>query len=113
MVLQTIEHLNPLKIEGIKLQLLHYLKGTDLGRMYQEKKDAYPILTLDEYACRIAHCLGHLDPDVVIHRLTGDGNQEILLAPSWSMDKKKVLNQIRHIMKEENIVQGSLREEIK
>lgn len=113
MVLQTIEHLNPLKIEGIKLQLLHYLKGTDLGRMYQEKKEAYPILTLDEYACRIAHCLGHLDPDVVIHRLTGDGNQEILLAPSWSMDKKKVLNQIRHIMKEENIVQGSLREEIK
>lgn len=113
MVFQTMEHLNQLKIEGIKLQLLHYLSGTDLGRTYQAEPDAYHVLSLDEYARMTARCLGHLDPSIVIHRLTGDGNQEILLAPSWSTDKKKVLNLIRHVMKEENIVQGSLREELK
>lgn len=110
MVLQTIKHLNRLKIEGIKLQLLHYLKGTDLGTVYQNDPDAYHVLTLEEYARMTAHCIGHLDPGIVIHRLTGDGNQEILLAPSWSTDKMKVLNLIRHVMKEENIVQGSLEE---
>jgi radical SAM protein (TIGR01212 family) len=109
MVLATIEHLNTLQIDGIKLQLLHYLKDTDLGRMYQEKEEAFHVLTLDEYACMIAHCIGHLDPSIVIHRLTGDGNQQLLLAPSWSIDKQKVLNLIRHKMKEEAIVQGSMR----
>jgi len=111
MVLETMEHLNALHVEGIKLQLLHYLKGTDLGTMYMADNKPYPVLTLEEYARLTAHCIGHLDPHIVIHRLTGDGNQQLLLAPSWSRDKKKVLNLIRHIMKEENIVQGSMEEQ--
>lgn len=111
MVLETIEHLNALHVEGVKLQLLHYLKGTDLGTMYTADVKQYPVLTLEEYARLTAHCIGHLDPHIVIHRLTGDGNQHLLLAPSWSTDKKKVLNLIRHIMKEENIVQGSMEEQ--
>ena len=109
MVFQTMEHLNMLKIDGIKLQLLHYLKGTDLGQMYAASPHAFHILTLEEYAHITARCIGHLNPDIVIHRLTGDGNGELLLAPSWSTDKKKVLNLIRHILKEEKITQGSLR----
>lgn len=108
MVLQTIEYLNTLKIEGIKLQLLHYLKHTDLGVLYEKDPSFCHVLTLEEYVCLTARCIGHLDPGTVIHRLTGDGSQEILLAPQWSTDKKKVLNMIRHQLKEENIVQGSL-----
>lgn len=111
MVLETIEHLNTLQIEGIKLQLLHYLRDTDLGRIYQEKEEDFHVLSLDEYASMTAHCIGHLDPKIVIHRLTGDGNQQLLLAPSWSTDKQRVLNLIRHKMKEESIVQGSMRGE--
>ena len=111
MVIETMEHLNKMHVDGVKLQLLHYLKGTDLGTMYTADTKQYPVLSLEDYARLTAHCIGHLDPQIVIHRLTGDGNQQLLLAPAWSTDKKKVLNLIRHIMKEENIVQGSLEEQ--
>lgn len=108
LAVQTMEHLNALKIDGIKLQLLQYLAGTDLGAMYQEDKEKFHVMSLEEYVHEIVQCIGHLNPSIAIHRLTGDGNGEILLAPLWSRDKKRVLNLIRHEMKKENIIQGSL-----
>lgn len=107
-ILNTIKHINTLKIEGVKLQLLHYLKDTDLGRMYEENPNAFHILSLEEYTDIIVDCVGHLDKDIVIHRLTGDGAGNLLLAPLWSKDKRRVLNLIMHKMKVEYIHQGSL-----
>lgn len=107
-ILNTIKHINALKIEGVKLQLLHYLKDTDLGRMYEENSNAFHILSLEEYTDIIVDCVGHLDKNIVIHRLTGDGAGELLLAPLWSKDKRKVLNLIMHKMKVNHVQQGCL-----
>lgn len=78
--------------DGIKLQLLHILKGTDLADEYQ--KGLIKVLSLDEYSDIITECVKIIPKDVVIHRLTGDGAKKDLIAPLWSADKKRVLNTI-------------------
>lgn len=121
MNLKTIEYLNKAGISGIKLQLLHYLKGTDLGRMWQAQHPdgefgsmlsvgtdtALEVLSETDYVNIITDCLAHLSPETVVHRLTGDGAPELLLSPTWSRAKNRVINNIRHTMKERDLVQGS------
>ena len=84
--------------DGIKLQLLHILKGTDLAKDYFEHK--FEILSLEEYTNIIAECVKIIPKNVVIHRLTGDGAKKDLIAPLWSADKKKVLNTINKKLSE-------------
>lgn len=84
--------------DGIKLQLLHILKGTDLAKDYCEHK--FKVLTLEEYTDIIAECVKIIPENVVIHRLTGDGAKKNLIAPLWSADKKKVLNTINKRLSE-------------
>lgn len=84
--------------DGIKLQLLHILKGTDLAKEYCEHK--FEVLTLEEYTDIIAECVKIIPENVVIHRLTGDGAKKDLIAPLWSADKKKVLNTINKRLSE-------------
>ena len=103
-LIETIQHLNQLKINGIKLQLLHILKNTDLETEYNEGK--INDLTKEDYVDSICSCIGHLDPSIVIHRLTGDGKKSELIAPLWSLEKRKVLNDIQKALKERNITQG-------
>lgn len=91
--------------DGIKLQLLHVLEGTDLARDYRAGK--VPVLSLEEYISILEDCLAVLPPDMVIHRLTGDGAKRDLLAPLWSGDKKRVLNAIRTAFQRDNVRQGS------
>lgn len=100
--LATIEHLNQLTIDGVKIQLLHILKGTDLA----EITPPCPVLSLEEYTNLLIQCIGHLSPEIVIHRLTGDGPRKLLIAPRWSLDKRYVLNHISRTMKEQQIYQG-------
>lgn len=101
-VLQTIEYLNQTDIQGIKLQLLHILKGTDLAANH----DLSFVLSEDDYIALLLQCVGHLSPDIVIHRLTGDGPKDLLLAPLWSLNKRHVLNRISHEMKVQQLYQG-------
>lgn len=101
-ILQTIAYLNRQNIQGIKLQLLHVLKNTDLAKLLP----GLSLYTLEEYIDVLLQCVAHLSPDIVIHRLTGDGPKELLLAPEWSTHKRHVLNQIAHAMKTQNIYQG-------
>ena len=82
--------------DGIKLQLLHILEGTDLAELW--RRGEVPVLTLAEYARTLAACLAVLPPDIVIHRLTGDGAKRDLLAPLWSADKKHVLNYVNQYL---------------
>ncbi|WP_294950516.1 TIGR01212 family radical SAM protein [uncultured Eubacterium sp.] len=84
--------------DGIKLQLLHILKGTDLAKDYFEHK--FEVLSLEEYTNIIAECVKIIPENVVIHRLTGDGAKKDLIAPLWSADKKKVLNTINKRLSE-------------
>lgn len=105
-VLSTIAHLNDIRTWGIKLQLLHVLRGTDLAKLYAQ--GVYRPLTQTEYTDLVIACLEHLSPDVVIHRLTGDGPKDLLLAPLWSADKRNVLNTIHHTMKTRGSYQGRL-----
>ena len=109
MVLETIRHLNDVKINGIKIQLLHYLSGTKLYAKYLSHQDAPQPMEEEHYVHLVVQCLGWLDENIVVHRLTGDGDRRILKAPLWSLNKRKVLNAIRHEMAVNHIRQGSLR----
>lgn len=85
--------------DGIKLQLLHILKGTDLAKDYEQGK--FKVLTLEQYTEIIKECVQIIPENVVIHRLTGDGAKKDLIAPLWSADKKTVLNTINRTLKDE------------
>ena len=103
-MLASVRYVGSLPITGIKLQLLHILKGTDLGTTYMT--DPFPLFTLEEYCDMIADCIALLPPEIVIHRLTGDGPRNLLLAPLWSTDKKRVLNTIQKRLRERDLWQG-------
>lgn len=94
-------------IQGIKLQLLHVLSGTDLAD-YQSQ---FKVLTMEEYVDLVLDCIEHLPQDMVIHRITGDGPKKLLLAPEWSAGKKTVMNNIHRTMKERDSWQGKKWEE--
>lgn len=92
--------------DGIKLQLLHILKGTDLAKDYEQGK--FEVLTLEQYTEIIKECVQIIPENVVIHRLTGDGAKKDLIAPLWSADKKTVLNTINRALKDEYQNKNSL-----
>lgn len=103
-MLETIHYLNRINPFGVKLQLLHVLKGTDMAEYYLE--GGFDTLTKDEYLEILSECIACLSPDIVIHRLTGDGPRELLIAPMWSLNKRDVLNSLHRLLKEKNITQG-------
>lgn len=99
-MLETVRFLSTLQpaLDGIKLQLLHVLRGTELGRLYEEAP--FPTLTLEDYCSLVVDCLRLLPSDIVVHRITGDGPKRLLLAPLWSADKKHVLNTLTRAIRE-------------
>ena len=103
-MLATIDYLAQKQISGIKLQLLHILRNTQLAELYES--NPFPIFEMDEYISFLSECLEHLPAATVIHRLTGDGPKNLLIAPLWSGDKKRVLNTLNHYLKEHDIRQG-------
>ena len=104
MMIDTVSYVGGLT-DGIKLQLLHVIEGTDLAEDY--RKGAFETLTLEEYAHILCRCIEVLPENVVICRLTGDGDKRSLIVPLWSADKKRVLNFINRMLDEKNIQQGS------
>lgn len=102
--LQTVEHTVKCGSDGIKLQLLHILEGTDLAREY--RNGMLSTLTMAEYLDWIISAVQLLPEEMVIHRLTGDGPRELLLAPLWSRNKRNVLNTLHQKMKELHVCQG-------
>lgn len=127
-MLETIAYLNRCDIQGIKLQLLHILKDTDLADYYtacQTVKAEPPVIRdmldsvsdpqaqadfhameFEEYVQIVLDCVEQLSPDIVIHRLTGDGPADLLIAPLWSSRKRSVLNRIHAAFKERSTWQG-------
>ena len=105
-ILETHRFLARQPVQGIKLQLLHVLRGTDLDILYH--RQPFHILTLEEYADLVIRCIEVLPPEMVIHRITGDGPKQLLTAPLWSGHKKQVLNTIHHTFKTRATWQGRL-----
>lgn len=104
-MLESVSYVAHSGADGIKLQLLHLLKGTDLAAEYE--KEPFHILTLDEYTELICDCIELLPPDMVVHRITGDGDKKLLIEPQWSGNKRLVLNTINKALRERNVIQGS------
>lgn len=104
MMLETIDFLNQLRVDGIKLSLLHILKDTDLAVEYE--RNPFWVPTLEEYLELLGECIGRLDPNITIHRLTGDGPKDLLIAPLWTTAKRTVLNTLHRYLKENHIWQG-------
>lgn len=104
----TISYLNMWKPFGIKLQLLHILKETDLANYYANPSNHFHTLTKQDYLDLLIGCIERLSPDIVIHRVTGDGPKDLLIAPTWSLNKRDVLNSLHKQMKEQGAFQGKL-----
>ena len=92
----TVKYVCSSGVQGIKLQLLHVLKGTDLYVDYLAGK--VPVMTMEEYMNLLKELIPLIPDDVIVHRLTGDGPKKILVAPLWTGDKKKVLNEIKKLI---------------
>ena len=105
MIYDTVRYLADMRIDGIKLQLLHVLEGTDLADEYRQGK--FDVLDMDKYIDILENCVRLLPPETVIHRLTGDGAKKDLIAPLWSADKKNVLNTINRRFREDGVKQAS------
>ena len=97
-MLKSVDYVCKNGADGIKLQLLHIIKGTDLAKDYE--KGLFKTLEFEEYVELIKECVSIIPKNVVIHRLTGDGAKKDLIAPLWSADKKRVLNAINKALKE-------------
>lgn len=105
MISQTAEYIGKSGADGIKLQLLHVLRGTDLAKDFE--KGLFKTLELDEYITILEECIRRIPKEMTVHRLTGDGNKKYLIAPLWSGDKKRVLNAINLAFKNDKLEQGS------
>ncbi len=90
MMKETVAYVGQTGVQGIKLQLLHVIKGTDLAKDYEAGK--FTTMEMEEYVDLVTECISILPEDMVIHRMTGDGDKKTLIAPLWSGDKKRVWN---------------------
>ena len=103
-MLNTVDFAISCGTKGIKLQLLHMLKGTDLCIDYENGR--FSVLSFDEYVDILFDCIRRLPKNIVVHRITGDAPKKFLVAPLWSADKKTVMNEISRRMERENLMQG-------
>lgn len=104
MMLETAEQLGRLRPDGIKLHLLHVIRGTRLAELYEQGE--YEPLTVERYVSIAVRQLELLPPETVIERITGDGDREKLLAPLWSRDKIRVLGAIDALQRTSDSFQG-------
>lgn len=103
-MLETVRFLNTLDIQGIKIHLLHIMKNTVLGHLYERKP--FKVLTLDEYKDIVVSQIEELNPNIIIHRLTGDAPKELLIEPKWSLKKFVVMNEIDKELRRKGSSQG-------
>lgn len=103
-ILETVNYVNQIEPFGIKLQLLHILKNTDLAVEYE--KGLVPVYSKEEYLHTLLACITRLDPRIVVHRITGDGPKDLLIAPKWSLNKRDVLNSFHKLCRETVAFQG-------
>lgn len=105
-MLSSVRYVSNLDIQGIKLQLMHILRDTELEQVYLSTPEAFAMLEFNEYLDTLIECIEMLPTHIVLHRITGDGPKNLLLAPLWSSDKKRVMNAVQKELKLRNTYQG-------
>ena len=103
-ILNTVELINTLKVEGVKIHSTYVVKNTKLEKLYIN--NSYTPITLEYYLDTLCFIISHLSPNVVIHRLSGDAPKNLLVAPLWNTHKKLVLNGIEKLLKQKDLYQG-------
>ena len=106
MMIKTAKHLNNLDIQGVKFHMLEIIKDTALEKMYNN--GSFTLLSREEYIDIVVSQLEVLDPKIVIHRITSDGDKDLLIAPLWLLNKTTIINDIDKLMKKKNTYQGKL-----
>lgn len=106
MMVETAKFLNDLPIDGIKIHMLHLMKNTALGTLYEQ--NPFPLLSLEAFVQITVLQLRHLNDQIIIHRLTGDAPMELLIKPKWTLKKFVVINEIDKLMRRNNFYQGDL-----
>lgn len=102
---ETAAYIGKSGADGIKFQLLHVMRGTDLAADYEAGK--FETMTLEDYVRALAACVRSIPPEMVVHRLTGECGEADLIAPRWCLKKRGTLNAIRSYFAKNNVVQGS------
>lgn len=103
-MLASVDYISRQSVDGVKLQLLHVLRNTDLAVLYE--KEEFAVMTREEYIDLLVECIEKLPPGMVIHRLTGDGPKSLLIAPLWSANKREVLNTMQREFTRKDVQQG-------
>jgi len=103
-MMSTAKTLTELKVDGVKIHLLHILKGSELEKLYRE--GMVKLLSQDEYVRLAADFLEHLSKDIIIQRLTGEGDKESHVAPDWALDKLGTINRINEELEKRGSYQG-------
>jgi len=103
-MLNTIDYVAHKDIQGIKIHLLHLLKGTPLVKLYKQGRLRF--LDKDEYIDLICEAITRLPQNMIIHRMTGDAPRKLLIGPMWSLKKWEILNAIDDKLKNEDLYQG-------
>lgn len=107
-MLNTVKDIKDMKFDAIKIHMLHVLKSTRLGKMYEE--NPFDLISREQYIELVVKQLEFLRPEVIIERLTGDPVKENLLAPNWVLNKTTILNDIDKLMRKLDTYQGSKHE---
>lgn len=100
----TVSFLNNHSLQGIKIHSCYVVKGTKLADMY--KQNIYTPITLEYYLDKLTYIITHINPNIIVHRISGDAPKNILLAPEWNLHKKWILNGFNKKMETENLYQG-------
>lgn len=100
----TVEFLNNHNIQGLKIHSCYIVKNTKLAKLYED--GLYSPITLDEYLESASYILTHINPEIIIHKVSGDAPKDLLIAPSWNSHKKWIMNGLDKFLKENNLYQG-------
>ncbi len=100
----TVDLINSLSIQGLKIHSTYIVKNTKLEEMY--KKNEYTPITLEYYLDSLCYIISHLNKDIIIHRISGDSPKDLLVAPNWNLHKKWILNGLDKLLKEKDLYQG-------
>lgn len=103
-VKNTVKFINQLNVQGLKIHCCYVIKNTVLGNMYESGK--YIPIALENYLENVEYILTHINPNIVIHRVSGDAPKDLLLAPEWNLHKKWIINGIDKLLREKNLYQG-------
>lgn len=103
-IVDTVNFINKHNISGLKIHSTYIVKNTVLNKLYEENK--YKPITYEEYMSNLTYIITHINPEIIIHRISADPPKDLLVAPEWCLHKKWVLNGFDKILNEQNLFQG-------